>query len=109
MARLKGCIAEECISCKKKKKYKEKDSYCVNCGGELSLICKKCRVVLDKDAQDKLCPDCAEAARVKNEKRVKLAGKALVLGAGSAIVLVTAFPKLKNVSALSKKLKKKKK
>ncbi len=107
MGKLKGCTCEGCISAQKKKKYKEKDSYCINCGNALVLLCKKCRTPLAPEHEDALCSECAERAREKNEKTVKALGKAVLIGGSVAVVLTTAFPKLKQVSNITKKLKKK--
>ncbi len=108
MGKLKGCTNEECVSCQKKKKYKEKDSFCINCGGILICLCKKCRTVLPCDAEGDLCEQCAQKAQEKSEKLLRIAKKTLLVGGSVAVVLKTAFPKLLQISSISAKLKKKK-
>lgn len=65
-------------------------------------------MALSENTEGSLCPECAEKSKLKKEKLVRAGGKALVATLSIAIVLVTAFPKLKDISATAKKIKKKK-
>ena len=106
MPKIKACTNEACVANQKKKKYKKDDLFCLKCGEELSFICKKCRCILTED-QGALCDECEAKAREKAKKNVKILGKATMITASAAVVLVTAFPKLKKVSSLTKLIKKK--
>ncbi len=108
MSRLKGCVNECCVSQQKKRKYKEKDSFCLNCGGRLLCLCKKCRAVLIDDYDGTLCNECKMKAREKNAKLLKFAGKSLVACGSVAVVFTTAFPKLRQISGIISRVKKKK-
>jgi len=106
MGKLKACTNESCIAMQKKTKYKEKDSFCSKCGHELSIVCKKCRVVLE-NTDEKLCTECSLKAKEKNERNFKILCKAATGAAAAALIATTAFPKLKKVSSIKKVFKKK--
>lgn len=76
MGKIKGCINQNCSANQKKKKYKEKETICPECGQELSFVCPKCFTVLQEN-DGKYCIRCTEGKKDSRDKALKIAGTAV--------------------------------
>lgn len=96
MAKVKGCINQDCLARHKKTKYKGAETACPECGQELSFVCPKCFTVLSAN-DGKYCIRCAEGKKDIRDKALKAAGAAV----GCIVAVVGTVASV--VGALSKK------
>lgn len=93
MGRVKGCINHECSANQEKRKYKENDIICAECGQDLSYVCTKCFTAL-AESDGKYCIRCSENKKDKRDKTLKIGGTAfgvLATVATIAVTIVSAF------------------
>ncbi len=78
MARVKGCINEECTAFKKKITYGESEGYCSKCGNPIVYVCKKCYTPLDEKGKY-----CAFHQAEREDKKVH--AKKVIVEVGGTI------------------------
>ena len=79
MRKNKGCSNESCQAYKKKRNYKETESFCSICGSPLVYVCKKCYKQLPT-ASENYCVRCNAENDDDTNKLIKLGGG--VIGGG---------------------------
>lgn len=94
---IKGCINQNCNSYQREKQYTQKEfSFCPECGGALSHVCKKCNTVMTDDNK-KYCVRCEQEIQDKKDKRnetLKKAGGAVAGVVGIAMAAVPGVGKI---------------
>ena len=85
MRKNKGCSNESCQAYKKKRNYKETESFCSECGRPLVYVCKKCYKQLPTDAEI-YCVRCEAEREDSKNKGIKFWGGGVGLISGIGLV-----------------------
>lgn len=85
MSIIKGCINPDCEAYIRKRNYKEKDTYCSECGKELAFVCKKCHTRLTEPKKYCVLHESKKRDKTNNTKNVLLGAASIAVTAATII------------------------
>ena len=106
MKAFKGCVNKDCRAYKRKR-YKETDKFCNECGGKLEYVCADCWAPM-KNNKERYCKDCVDrmdSRRIDAENKIKETGRAAFgLGKKATKAIPAAAKTIRQVKPDAKEL-----
>ena len=100
MAKVKGCVNDNCVAHKKKITYKESEEFCSRCGQPLAYVCPQCYTPIGNGEKYCVIHQAEKDDRIDKTKKIAAGVGGGVLAVGGFVLtkgkeIVKHLPKIK--------------